>query len=407
MTASLTELIATRRNLAAQRATTLAEQIESGDSRSIAKQAEIEQALSDLRHYRSLEVDLRAIAADTAVYNATSKRSIIADLRGRSPEAGARIAAANRAIAADAGVEVRDLGASATLAAVPTWLVDESRPTAIKRAPLLTIAGRPLRRSGLELRFPQFTTEPTAGPQAALNAALPTATFADAGIEAPVRTFGVQVDVPIQMIDQSPIAVDRHVLPTLVAAVDAAIEESLWSGDGTGGHVEGLLAADGTNTETYTDTTPTLVECAPKLEALVREVETAGGYGGSPIVLMHPRRLSWFRQTAVAEKVDLGWSAPPFEGATCGWFGGNVAVIADAAAPTTLGAGTNEDVIAVMRSLDCVDLHASAPRVRVAEGVNASNTLTATITVSRMVAFSAERLAGAVGILSGTGLAAP
>jgi len=226
-------------------------------------------------------------------------------------------------------------------------------------------------------------------------------------IEAPVRTFGCQVDVAIQLIDQSPIAVDRHIIPAMVAATDAAIEESLWSGDGTGGHAEGLLAADGTNTETYTDTTPTLVECVPKLEALVREVETAGGYGGSPVVLMHPRRLSWFRQTAVAEKVDLGWSAPPFEGATCGWFGGAVAVVADAAAPTTLGAGTNEDAVYVMRSLDCVDLYASAPRVRVAEGVNASNTLTATITVSRMVAFSAERLAGAVGILSGTGLAAP
>ena len=48
MSASLTELIATRRNLAAERATTLAEQIESGDSRSVARQAEIEQALADI-----------------------------------------------------------------------------------------------------------------------------------------------------------------------------------------------------------------------------------------------------------------------------------------------------------------------------------------------------------------------
>lgn len=66
-----------------------------------------------------------------------------------------------------------------------------------------------------------------------------------------------------------------------------------------------------------------------------------------------------------------------------------------------------QDVIAVMRSLDVLDVFASAPRVRVSEGVAASNSLSATITVSRMVAFSAERLAGAIGILSGTGLAAP
>jgi hypothetical protein len=193
----------------------------------------------------------------------------------------------------------------------------------------------------------------------------------------------------------------------MVAAVDAAIEESLYTGDGTGGQVVGLLEASDTSGETYTDTSPTLVEGYAKIETLVRDVEEAGAYGGSPVVVMHPRRLSWCRQAAIAEKVDLGWSAPPIGGATAGWFGGNVAVITDAAVPTTLGTGTNEDVIVVMRSLDVLDLFASTPRVRVNEGVAVSNKLTATITVSRMVAFSAERLAGAVGMLGGSGLAAP
>lgn len=407
MSASLAELIATRRNLAAERATTLAEQIESGDSRSVARQAEIEQALADLKHYRSLEVDLREVAADTAVYNQNNKRSIIADMRAKSPEAEARITASQRAIAADRGIEVRDLGGGLALATIPDWLVGASRPTAIKKAPLLTIAAKPLAKSGLELRLPQFSTEPVAGPQTALNAALPTATFVDAGLEAPVRTFGCQVDVSVQLLEQSPIAVDRQILPAMVAATDAAIEESLWTGTGSGGTVEGLIAADTVNTETYTDASATLVEAFPKIESLIRETEAAGAWGGTPIVLVHPRRLSWIRQQAVVEGRDLGWSPPPFAGATAGWFGGNVAVIADSAVPTSLGSGTNEDVVAVMRSLDVLDLYVSAPRVRVSEGVAASNSLSATITVSRMVAFSAERLAGAIGILSGTGLAAP
>lgn len=407
MSASLTEVVATRRRLAVERAVELADQLDAGDSRSVGAQAQLELALRDLRHYTSLAADLQDVADDTGVYNRHSKRSVVADLRARSPEAVARITTSQRAIAAEAGVEVRDLGGGTAVAAVPAWLIAESRPMAIAKAPLVTTIAKPLPKVGIELRLPQFTTEPTAGPQAALGSALPSATFVDDGFELPVRTFGCQVNIALQLLDQSPLAVDRHVLPAMVAAVDAAIGESLWTGEGTGGHVVGIIGTTGINVETWTDASPTLVEAFPKVESLIREVETAGGYGGSPVVVMHNRRLSWFRQAAAAEKVDLGWSPPPFDGATAGWFGGNVAVMADAAIPTTLGDSTTEDVICVMRGLDCLDLYVSPPRVRVNESVAVSNTLTATITVSRMVAFSAERLAGAVGVLSGTGLAAP
>ena len=410
LSATLPEVIATRRNRAVERATELAAQLEEGDSRSLSAQTAIEEALRDVRHYSSLAVDLREVADDTAVYTAGNGRSVVADLRAQAQgDRGARVRldASRRAIAAEGGPERRDLDESTTVATVPDWLIAESRPSAIKRAPLLTIAAKPLRRSGLQLRLPTFDTEPAAGPQNGLNAALPTATFADDDMEAPVRTFGCQVDIALQMIDQSPLAVDRHVLPALTAAVDAAIEESLWTGDGTGGHVTGIIETTGINTESYTSTAPTLVGAIPAIETLVREVETAGGWGGSPVLTMHPRRLSWCRQASAVEGVSLDWSPPPFDGATCGWFGGNVAVIADSAIPTTLGTGTSEDVIAAMRSLDVLDLYVSAPRVRVNEGVSVSNQLTATITVSRMVAMSAERLAGAVGILSGAGLAAP
>lgn len=406
MGTTLTEVIATRRNSAIERAQELAAR---GGSNSIQLQTQIEEALRDVRHYSSLAVDLRELADNSATYNRDSDNSVIADLRSRegNEQAEFRLRASHRELAAEAGVETRDFGTSSTLAAVPAWLISEARPMAIGRAPLVTIAAKPLPRAGIEIKLPQFTTEPAAGPQSALNAALPTATFVDDGMDAPVRTFGAQVDIAIQLIDQSPIAVDRHILPAMVAAVDAAIEESLWTGDGSSGHVTGIIETSGVNTETYTDASPTLIEGFPKIETLIREVETAGNYGGNPVLVVHPRRLSWLRQAAVVEGRNLGWSPAPFDGATCGLFGGDVAVIADSAIPSTNGTGTNEDVICAMRSLDVLDLYVSAPRVRVNEGVSASNELTATITVSRMVAFSAERLAGAVGVLSGSGLADP
>lgn len=405
MTSSLTELLAARRRLAIERATELAALVPTGDSRSVGTQTEIEEALGDVRHYSELSAALGDVAADVGVYNRHSLRSIVGDLRSGTVDAHKRLTASHRALAAD-GVELRDVGAGTTIAAVPAWLIEEARPTAIKRAPILTTAAKPLPpRTGLDIRLPQFSTEPVAAPQVALNSALTTATFADDAASAKVRTFGVQVDIAVQFIEQSPLAVDQHVIPTLIAAVDAAAEASLFAGDGTGGHLDGILSLSGRSAETYTDATPTLVEAVPVLEALVRKVEAAADGGGAPVVVMHPRRLSWFRQTAIAEGRDLGWTAPPIAGAAAGWFGGAVAVVADSAIPTNLGAGTNEDVIVVMRSLDALDLYASTPRVQVAESVGASSTLTSTITVSKMVAFTGDWIPASFGVMSGTGLA--
>lgn len=405
MSSSLSEVIATRRRRAVQRAAALAEKLDTGDSRSVAAQAEVEQALVDLRHYSALEGDLAEVADDLGTYNRHSKRSILADLRD-SGSAGAkdRIDASNRA-AAD---EHRDFGVGTAIAAVPDWLIAESRPMAILAAPLVTSFSKPLpARSGLVLKLPQFSTEPAGGPQAALNSALPTAQFADDGATGPVRTFGCQVDVALQVLHQSPVAVDRHVLPALVAATDAAVEKSIYTGTGTNGHVVGVLNTNDISTATYTSTAPTLVGMITHIEGLVRDVETAGGSGGHPVVLVHPRRLSWLRETASTEKVDLGWTRAPVNGATCGLFGGTVSVVADPAIPTDQGAGTNEDVIVVMRNLDVIDLYVSPPRVRVHDAGSAVGTLTAKVTVSRMVAFTADRLPAAVGVLSGTGLSDP
>jgi len=406
MSASLTEVLNTRRLLAAGRVIELADR--AGESRSMAVQSEIEEALSDLRHYSSLENDLREVADDLGIYTRRSGRSVIADLRAKEdPAAVKRLSAAQREYTAR-GLEQRDLGPGTAIAAVPAWLVAEARPMSVKTAPLLTAVAKPLVSTmGLKVMLPTFTTEPTAGPQNGLGAALQAAAFVDEGYEAPVRTFGAQVKVSMQLVEQSPAAIDRQILPAMVAAVDASIEASLYTGAGTAGHVVGILETDGITEASYTDTTPTLVEMYPKVEGLVTAAETAGNRGGRPILLMHPRRLSWFRQTAVVEKVGLGWAPPQIDAASAGLFGGNVSVIADASIPTDQGIGTDQDVIVVMRDLDVLDLHASAPRLAVVSDSVNSGTLSATITVSRMVAFSAERLAGAVGVLSGTGLSNP
>jgi hypothetical protein len=135
----------------------------------------------------------------------------------------------------------------------------------------------------------------------------------------------------------------------MINAVDAEIESDVIVGDGSAGTVEGLMETASVSTATYADTTPTAEYWAAQ-ERLTQTVESDGDTG-RPVVLMHPRRLSWLRQRAVVEPVvGLDWSAPTAPGAATALFGGSVKVIADAAIPTTLGTGTNEDRVIVMRA---------------------------------------------------------
>jgi hypothetical protein len=82
-----------------------------------------------------------------------------------------------------------------------------------------------------------------------------------------------------------------------------------------------------------------------------------------------------------------------------------VTVIADATTPVTLGAATNEDRIVVIRSGDALTLLTSPVVVEL--GDVASSGLQAYVNVRRYAAFSAERDPASLGILSGSGLAAP
>jgi hypothetical protein len=80
-------------------------------------------------------------------------------------------------------------------------------------------------------------------------------------------------------------------------------------------------------------------------------------------------------------------------------------VISDPSISTTLGAGTNEDVILVLRASDPI-LWESSIRTRVLPDIG-SGTLTTRLQVYGYVAFTAERQPKSITIVSGTGLTTP
>jgi hypothetical protein len=80
-------------------------------------------------------------------------------------------------------------------------------------------------------------------------------------------------------------------------------------------------------------------------------------------------------------------------------------VYVDANIPTNLGAGTNEDVILVLRAADLL-LFESVPRLRVLQEV-LSGTLAVRFQLYAYSAFMAGRYPAAISTVGGTGLVAP
>jgi hypothetical protein len=187
----------------------------------------------------------------------------------------------------------------------------------------------------------------------------------------------------------------------MIAAVDAQIDADMISADGTAGTVTGIRSTANITTGTYTDASPTTAELWPIVEGTIRACEI--GMGGAPLLVMSPKRLSWLRQRAIAEPVNaFDFDTPTITGATTRVLG-SVNIVCDPNIPTTLGAGTNEDVLVVVRSSDVLDLFVGPPRVQFGD----IDGLEVYINVWKQVAFTAGRLPAALGVVGGTGLVAP
>ncbi len=375
-----------RRRLAAHAAADAAQALD-GNARSLSAQAALEVALSDFRGYQALYDQLGPLAEELAAYARRGTASLLSDLANPElPAVRARIREHNRATGAGL-LETRDLGAGTTWATIPGWVTTDRGPTAIATAPLLTLLGKPMpEKAGLDLRRVGWTTPPVAVVQSALNAAPAESNPVESQASLAVKTAVCIADVATQLLEQGAPGLDAQLLPAMSEACDAAIE----------GAVLAALIAAGTAVA-YVDVSPTAAEAWDAIERAVRSAQTARKIGGKPMVILHPRRISWLRAAADSAVASAGWDRVM----------AGVEVISDPAVSTTAGAGTEDQVI-VLAAPDCLDLLTGPTLVRVSEGGSATNsgTLTSSITVRRNYAV-ASRLAAGIAVVSGTGLIAP
>ena len=313
-------------------------------------------------------------------------------------------------------IESRAIGTSALGAiVVPQYLVDLYAPALRAGRPLADIANRmALPAEGMTVEIPRITTGTSAAVQATQNTGVSETNMDETTLSVPVVTIAGQQTVSLQGISRGR-GTEQIIVRDLVSAYNTALDSQLINGAGSSGEHRGIRNVSGIVSVTYTDSSPTAAEAYPKLFDLVQQIQS-GAYRGITHFVMHPRRWAFFAAAVGSNSPILQIATNP-EGAA-GQFGvpsyggvvGNILgipVVLDANVPTNLGTGTNEDIIL---GVSADELHlwedASAPLLVRAEQTSAAS-LGVLLVVFGFSAFTAGRVPGAHGIVSGTGCQTP
>jgi HK97 family phage major capsid protein len=302
----------------------------------------------------------------------------------------------------------------------PLWLIDEY--AALARAGRVFADAynvRPLPGGTDSINIPRVTTGTLTGIQTADNAAVASQDLVSATLSVPVRTIAGQVDVAIQLLEQSPIAFDEVLFADLMADYNLQLDAQVINGSGASGQILGLLGVSGINATTYTDASPALAGAGKlyaKMASAVNDVATNRKLPPTR-VFMAPRR--WYWATAQFDSNNRPLITPTAggphnalstiedveaEGGPLGNMHG-LPVYIDPNIPQNLGAGTNEDRIIASRFLDHW-LWESFLRTRILPEVG-SGTLTVRLQVYSYAAATAGRYPKATSSIAGTGLVTP
>lgn len=319
----------------------------------------------------------------------------------------------------DRGIQLRDVGTSAFDGlTVPQYLIDLYAPLARAGRPYAnSVRSLPLPATGMTVEISRITTGTAAAVQASENAAVQETNIDDTKLTVNVRTYAGQQDVSRQALERSEM-VDMIVYADLVADYHTKLDSGIINDDGTSGTHLGVRRTSGINAVTYTDASPTVPEAWPKFADALQQVNS-NLYLPATAWLMHPRRWGWL--TAALDSSNrplivpsasvptnaMGTGLAAEYGQVVGQIMG-VPVITDANLPSTLGTGTNEDLILAYRAFEHIlwEEGDGMPRRLRFEETNGGN-LSVKMVVYGYSAFTAGRQPAATSTVGGTGLVTP
>lgn len=354
------------------------------------------------------------VVRDEPVYRPDGEHSFFRDLfeaRQGSVEAAERLSR-HRAQSEQRAISTTD-GSGGDLVP-PAYLISDYAEFARAGRPLADAIGSLDLPAGTDsVMVPRITGGTSAALQTTQNTAVSNTDMQTATVSSPVVTIAGQQVVSRQLLEQSPVQVDRIVLEDLARAIAQQVDAQVISGTGSGGQLRGLLAVSGGVAVTYTDTTPTVAELYSQIANAIQQIHTTR-FAPPTLIAMHPRRWAWLLAASDAQGRPL---VTPYAGqnlpatlervapqAIVGQMQG-LPVLVDPNIPTNLGAGTNEDRILILRVED-LRLWESAPRFMVGEQTAMQN-LSVVFVGYEYAAFIPDRQPKSVGVIGGTGLVAP
>jgi len=296
----------------------------------------------------------------------------------------------------------------------PTYLISDYAEFARAGRPLADAVGSLELPAGTDsVMVPRITGGTSAAIQTTQNSAVSNTDMTSATVSSPVVTIAGQQVVSRQLLEQSPVQVDRIVLEDLARAIAQQVDAQVIAGTGSGGQLRGLLAVSGGVAVTYTDTSPTVSELYSAVANAIQQIHTQR-FASPTLIAMHPRRWAWILAASDAQGRPL---VTPYAGqnlpaqlervapqAIVGQMHG-LPVLVDPNIPTNLGAGTDEDRILVLR-LEDLRLWESTPRFMVGEQPLMQQ-LSVAFVGYEYAAFIPDRQPKSVGVIAGTGLVAP
>lgn len=269
------------------------------------------------------------------------------------------------------------------------------------------------------VNYPKILTGTTTAIQSTQNSALSQTDLATGYVQTGFATIGGKQVVSQQLLDQSALDFDRVVLGDLAADYGLRVGTQIYlgagTGSGTGATVNGLTNATIGSTQTWTQASPTPGGFYGQTGALL------SAFLGKRLLppnvwVMHPRRWYWLASSVDSSGRPLVVpDGPAFnqmgnqDAATApvgrvGTFHG-LPVVIDPLVPTNIGAGTNQDLVYLLRTDDLV-LFESEPRAEVFRETYA-DTVGVLFRMYGYVGTVLNRHTESLGVITGTGLVTP
>jgi HK97 family phage major capsid protein len=317
----------------------------------------------------------------------------------------------------------------------PLWLVSQYAPFVRPgRRFANRVTNQPLPPGIDVINLPKITVGSTTAIQTANAAAVASTDIATSTISANVNTIAGQEDISLQLLEQSPLAMDSVIFDDLSRDYDQRLDIQVVSGTGLNGQHKGVLSVTGATTNSditkislvnCSSTTfdgsasggqlRSVVNCVNQIETLRIDSPTA--------IWVHPRRAnSWAyavdgqnRPLFIPAKygafnvLGLNEVAPMPEGVAGELYG--LPVVKDANMVTTANgtgsptSGSTQDVIVVLKEDDLL-LWEGTMRLRALPEI-LSGTLQIRFQLYAYSAFMPNRFAASIAAAVGAGTAAP